>query len=148
MRIGGISSAVAAVTATALVGAALAQAAGSVPVKAGSYAGTSSEHGAVTFSITGRAIGKFTATLGYSGKCGQGAGPGYNVSVNGVAIAKNGTFSKNFTLVSPDQGVSSAAGKLTGRVSGTKVTGSIVDETLNKPGKCNGYTMTFSASLK
>jgi hypothetical protein len=146
MRIG---SAVAAVAVTALAGGALAQAASkTVPVKAGSYSGTSSESAAVTFSITGRAIGKFKTTIGYNGKCGQGGGPGFTILANGVAIASNGTFSKKITLVGPVKSVPNHSGKLTGKVSGTTVTGSIIDETLNKPGQCNGYTETFSASLK
>jgi hypothetical protein len=143
-----MSSAVAAVTATALAGAAFAQAAGApVSVKAGSYAGTSSESVAVTFSITGRAIGKFKTTIGYNGKCGQGGGPGYSILANGVNIASNGTFSKKITLVGPVKSVPNAPGMLTGKVSGTTVTGRIVDTKL-ATSSCNGYTETFTASLK
>ena len=135
------------VTAVALIGAGLAQASGKpVAVKAGKYAGTNSESGTVTFTISGRAIDHFKTDIGYNGKCGQGGGPGYTISVNGVSIAKNGTFSKKITLVGIAKSIGSVAGTLTGKASGSTVTGTIVDTKLQKPGQCNGYTETFTVS--
>jgi hypothetical protein len=130
----------------AVGGSAIAQAAGKpVKITAGKYAGTTSERGAVTFTISGRSIKQFKTLIGYNGKCGQGGGPGFTITVGAVAIKANGTFSTNVTLVGPVQSVKNQKGTLSGRVTSSAVRGQIVDSTLASS-KCNGYTETFAAT--
>jgi hypothetical protein len=131
------------VVAAMLVGAGLALA-GQVKVSAGSYSGQSSEHQAVTLTVVGRAIKNLKTTIGYNGKCGQGGGPGYSIDAK-ASIKNNGTFSANITLAGIVSAIKSVKGKLTGKASGSKVTGTIEDLSTAKF-KCNGYVETFSVT--
>lgn len=132
-----------------LLGAAIAEASGkTVKVKAGTYSGMNSEHSPVSFKIVGRTINGFATQVGYNGSCGQGGGPGYQIRVKRTAIAKNGTFSTKITLVGPVKSVKNQKGMLSGKVSGGKVSGKIVDLTVEHgTGFCQkGYNETFSAA--
>ncbi len=113
-------------------------------VRPGSYSGTTSEHGTVTFKAVsgGTALASFKSTLGYNGKCGQGGGPGFNVSVSRIAIGAGGKFAKKTTLKFFS---THAPGEISGKATGSRVTGKIVQFLNGKPNKC--YTETFSASL-
>jgi hypothetical protein len=121
-------------------GAALAAA----KVSTGNYFGTTSERVAVTFKVVagGNAITGFKTGLGYNGKCGQGGGPGYNVNVSRIAIAADGKFSKKTTLKIL---TFHAPGEVSGKASGDRVTGKVVQFLHGKPNKC--YTETFTATL-
>lgn len=132
--------------ATLLLGAAFAQA-GVVKVKAGSYSGQTSEKVAITFKIAGRWIESLKTAIGYNGKCGQGGGPGYTISVNKIKIKDNGSYFANITLKGPVAAVKNSPGTLKGKASGSTVTGKIVDSSTAKF-SCNGYTETFTAKLK
>jgi hypothetical protein len=108
----------------------------------GTYSGTTSEHQSVTFKVvsTGPAITNFKTTLGYNGKCGQGGGPGYNVVISRIAIPGNGEFSKRTTLKLLQL---HAPGEVTGKASGSKVTGKVEQFLHGKVNKC--YVETFTA---
>ncbi|HTU87320.1 MAG TPA: hypothetical protein VMF57_17195 [Solirubrobacteraceae bacterium] len=110
----------------------------------GSYFGTTSEHGTVALKVVahGPAITSFKSSLGYDGKCGQGGGPDFNVSVSRIAIGKGGKFSKRTTLKLASN---HTVGVVSGKASGSRVTGKIVGYLVNKPNPC--YTETFSARL-
>jgi hypothetical protein len=125
---------------TLLVTAGVAAAA--TPLSVGKYFGSNSEHNTVTFKAVshGTAITGFKTTLGYNGKCGQGGGPGYNVSIAKIAIPANGKFSKKTTL---RLGSLHAPGQVSGTASGFSVKGKVVQFFNGKPNKC--YTETFSA---
>jgi hypothetical protein len=131
------------VVAAALVGAGLALAS-QVKVTVGSYTGQSSEHQTVTLTVVGRTIKNLKTTIGYNGKCGQGGGPGYNINAK-ANIKNNGTFSANITLTGEVSAIKSVQGKLTGKASGSKITGTIDDLSTAKF-KCNGYIETFSVT--
>lgn len=135
-----VRRAVALVGCTVLATAGVALAA--TPLGTGKYAGTTSEHGAVTFKVVsnGTAITSFKTTLGYNGKCGQGGGPGYNVSIARIAIPASGKFSKKTTLRFESF---HAPGAVSGTASGSKVTGKVVQFLQGKPNRC--YIETFSA---
>jgi hypothetical protein len=109
----------------------------------GTYFGTNSEHGTVTFKVVagGTAITGFKTDLGYNGKCGQGGGPGYNVSVSRIAIPASGKFAKKTTLKVL---TFHAPGEVSGKASGDRVTGKVVQFLHGKPNKC--YTETFTAT--
>lgn len=111
-------------------------------VTAGSYSGTTSEHQPVTFKVVsnGHAITNFKSTLGYNGKCGQGGGPGYNVVISRIAIPASGEFSKRTTLKLLQF---HAPGEVTGKASGTKVTGKVEQFLHGKVNKC--YVEMFTA---
>lgn len=129
-----------------LTGGALAEAAGKpVTVKSGNYKGATSENIAVTFKIKHRTIEGFNTSIGYSGACGPGGGPGYTIKANKVRIKRNGKFSAHVTLVGPVKSVKNVKGSLTGKARGSSVNGKIVDLALQHA-KCNGYTETFSAN--
>jgi hypothetical protein len=132
--------------ATLLVGAGLAEA-GVVKVNAGSYSGQTSEKIAISFKITGRSIENLQTSIGYNGKCGQGGGPGYTISVSKMKIQSNGSYSAKITLKGPVAAVKSSPGTLKGKASGSTVTGKIVDSSTAKF-SCNGYTETFTAKRK
>ena len=116
---------------------------GAGKVATGSYAGTTSEHGAVAFKVVshGTAITSFKTTLAYNGKCGQGGGPDYNVSISRIAISANGKFDKRTTLKLLSF---HAPGEVSGKASGDRVTGKVVQFLHGKPNKC--YTETFTAT--
>ena len=128
--------------------AALASAAGAAVaanhVDSGSYFGTNSEHGTVTFKVVdnGAAITNFRTQIGYNGKCGQGGGPGYNVVISRITIPANGKFSKKTTLKLL---TFHAPGVVSGKASGSKVTGKVVQFLHGKPNKC--YVETFTARI-
>jgi hypothetical protein len=131
-----------------VAGGALAQAAGHpVSVKAGNYKGTTSEHSRVTFKIVSRSIRNFSTTVYYNGSCGQGGGPGFTIAAKGpMKVDKAGKFSANLTLVGPVKAVKNQKGKLTGKVSGATVTGTIVDTTQEHASFCqHGYNERFTA---
>jgi hypothetical protein len=111
-------------------------------VDTGTYFGTTSEHGAVTFKVVdnGAAITNFRTQIGYNGKCGQGGGPGYNVVISRIAIPANGKFSKKTTLKIL---TFHAPGEVSGKASGRKVTGKVVQFLHGKPNRC--YVETFTA---
>ena len=140
-------AAAAAAVATMAIGGGLAQATSKlVKVKAGPYAGMTSEKIPVTFTVSGRSIKTFRTQIGYNGRCGQGGGPGYAISVASIALKRDGSFSAKVTLVGPVAIVKSVRGTLTGKASGSSVHGTIVDLATAKQ-KCNGYTATFTASF-
>jgi hypothetical protein len=111
-------------------------------VSAGSYFGTTSERGTVTFKVAGNgaAITNFRTQIGYNGKCGQGGGPGYNVVISRIAIPASGKFSKKTTLKIL---TFHAPGEVSGKASGSKVTGKVVQFLHGKPNRC--YVETFTA---
>ena len=113
-------------------------------VDSGSYFGTNSEHGTVTFTVVdnGAAIKNFRTQIGYNGKCGQGGGPGYNVFISRIAIPANGKFSNKTTLKILKF---HAPGEVSGKASGGKVTGKVVQFLHGKPNKC--YVETFTARI-
>jgi hypothetical protein len=123
-----------------LAGTALAEGA----LSTGSYTGTTSEHQTVTFRVVngGRAITNFKSGLAYNGKCGQGGGPDFNVDVSRIAIGTGGKFTKKTTLKLASN---HALGEVSGKASGARVTGKIVELLQGKANKC--YTETYSASL-
>lgn len=121
----------------------------SAAVKSGSYTGTNSEGGTVTLKITGHKLEQLKTDIGYDDKCGAGGGPGYAVDANRVTITNKGKFSARVKLVSFDTGVATVPGSLTGKATGDKVTGKIVDMSADLlHAKCNGYIETFSAVPK
>ena len=127
---------------TLVFGAALALAA----VKAGKYSGTTSEGGTVTLTVAAnkKTITHFNAVIGYNGKCGQGGGPGLTVSPAKLTIAKNGSFSSKVTLsLSHIANPIHDPGRVFGKVSGSKVTGTIEQFLRGKVNKC--YVETFTA---
>lgn len=124
-----------------LAGAAIAEAA----AKAGSYAGTTSEHQAVTLKISGHALKALKTDIGYNGKCGQGGGPGYSIDVARVELGSKGSFSATIVLHSPNlKAAANRRATLTGKASGSTVRGKIVGVKFTFNG-CNGYTETFTA---
>jgi hypothetical protein len=125
--------------ATLILGAAVALAG----VRAGKYSGSTSEQGTVTLTVSagGKKITHFDATLGYNGKCGQGGGPGLTAAPAAIAIGAGGRFSEDVALnlgtLVHDRG------RVLGRVSGAKVTGTIEQFLDGKVNKC--YVETFTA---
>ena len=118
-------------------------------VRAGKYAGTTSEKGAVTLTVAagGRKITHFTASLGYNGDCGQGSGPGLNATPATIAIGAHGAFSENVTLSLNDiANPIHDPGRVFGKVSGSKVTGTIEQFLHGAVNKC--YVETFTAKRK
>lgn len=109
---------------------------------AGTYSGTTSEHQPVTLKVVsnGDAITNFNTLLGYNGKCGQGGGPGYHVVISRIAIPASGEFSKKTTLKLLQF---RAPGEVTGKASGSKVTGKVEQFLHGKVNKC--YVETFTA---
>lgn len=138
VRVGRLVVALGAGVVFAMAGAALA----ANEVTTGSYSGTTSEHEPVTLKVVsnGHAITNFKTTLGYNGKCGQGGGPGYNVVISRIEIPASGKFSKRTTLKLLQF---HAPGEVTGKASGTKVTGKVVQFLHGKVNKC--YVETFTA---
>jgi hypothetical protein len=133
-------SVLAALLATTLVfGAALAVAA----VKAGKYSGVTSEGGPVTLTVGANktTITHFSATLGYNGKCGQGGGPGLTAAPASLTIGAGGTFGKDLPLSLANG--EHDPGRVSGKVSGSTVTGTIAQFLHGKVNKC--YVETFSA---
>jgi hypothetical protein len=103
----GAAAAQAAVRATGSTGA----------VKPGAYAGTTSESSPVSFTVAANhaSVTSFKALLAYNGKCGQGGGPGFEVTVAKTAISKSGTFVATATATAGKaKGVISISGTLSG----------------------------------
>lgn len=117
--------------------------------KAGTYEGTSSEKGPVTLKVSkgGAAVVSFTTAIGYDGKCGQGGGPGFEPKVTNAPI-KKGRFSATVTFKGEVSSVGSKTGKVTGKFSGGKVTGTVVIPSLKNSTGCLAYSETYSASWK
>lgn len=128
--------------------ASVALAAGKAP-KAGTYEGTSSEKGPVTLEVAkgGTAVVGFKTAIGYDGKCGQGGGPGFEPQVSKAAI-KKGRFSATVTFKGEVSSIGSKQGKVTGKFSGSKVTGTVAIPSLKSSTGCLSYTETYSASWK
>ncbi len=124
-----------------LFGAALALAA----VKAGKYSGATSEGGAVTLTVAAnkKTITHFNAVIGYNGKCGPGGGPGLTAAPAKLSIAKNGSFSENVRLTLHAAVNVNDPGRVFGKASGSKVTGTIEQFLHGKVNKC--YVETFTA---
>jgi hypothetical protein len=128
--------------------ATVAMAAGKAP-KAGTYEGTSSEKGPVTLRVAkgGVAVVSFKTAIGYDGKCGQGGGPGFEPQVTNAPI-KKGRFSATVTFKGEVPSIPSKKGKVTGRFSGSTVTGTVVIPSLKLQTGCLSYNETYSASWK
>ncbi len=129
------------VTAVLVFGATLALAA----AKAGKYAGTTSEDGPVTLTIAGnkKTITHFVAILAYNGKCGQGGGPGLTAAPATISIGRGGSFSENVRLTLHAAVSINDPGRVFGKASGSKVTGTIEQFLKGKVNKC--YVETFTA---
>jgi hypothetical protein len=136
-RSGGVLAALLATT--LLFGATLALAA----VQAGKYSGVTSEGGPVTLTISAgkKSITHFSATLGYNGKCGPGGGPGLTAAPASLTIGAGGSFGKNLSLSIANG--EHDPGRVFGKVSGSKVTGTIEQFLHGKVNKC--YVETFTA---
>jgi hypothetical protein len=136
-RSGGVLAALLATT--LLFGAALAVAA----VKAGKYSGVTSEGGPVTLTIAAnkKVITHFSATLSYNGKCGPGGGPGLTAAPASLPIGAGGSFGKDLPLSIANG--EHEPGRVSGKVSGSKVTGTIAQFLHGKVNKC--YVETFTA---
>lgn len=132
-----------ALVAMLVFGAALALAS----VKAGKYAGKTSEGGSVTLTIAGKKITHFKALLGYNGKCGSGGGPGLTAAPASISIRSDGSFSQSVTLSLT--GISTPIhdpGRVFGKVSGSKVTGTVEQFLHGSVNKC--YIESFTARRK
>jgi hypothetical protein len=110
------------------LGAAVVLAATALGAPAGSYAGTTTEHGAVTFSVVGHAVRNFTVQDGYNGGCDFSGGVGgirtYSVTIKSMAVARSGRFSGRVTESNaPFSG--SAVLAVTGRFTGAKAFGTV-----------------------
>jgi hypothetical protein len=126
-----------------LLGGALAAAA----VKAGKYSGSTSEGGTVTLTISrgGRAVTHFHAEIGYNGKCGQGGGPGLTAAPSSIPIGRRGIFNEPVRLILRAGSLDiNDPGRVLGKVSGSKVTGTIEQYLKGKVNKC--YVESFTAS--
>ena len=122
---------------------AVALAAGKPPHKPGHYGGASSEGQRVSFEVSksGTSIKNFKTSIGYNGKCGPGGGPGFLPEASRVSI-KHGSFSIAVKFRGVTTSISPMKGKITGRFSGTKVTGTVAR---TGGSGCNGYSMTYVA---
>lgn len=129
--------------------ASVAQAATAKAPKAGTYEGTSSEKGPVSLKVGngGHAVVSFKTDIGYDGKCGQGGGPGFEPAISKAAI-KKGRFSATVTFKGEVPSVPAKKGKVTGRFSNGKVTGTVVIPSLKSTSGCLSYSETYSASWK
>ena len=72
-------------------------------------------------------------------------GPGFTINASNVSLKPNGTFSATVTLVGVVKAIPNQEAKLSGRASGTRVTGTI-DDLVTAKFKCNGYLETFTAT--
>ena len=137
----------------AVVAAVLVASSWSSP-KLGTYAGATSEHSSVAFTVGagGKAVSGFTAQDGYNGGChfhgGVGGIPNFTVTVPHMTLGTNGQFT---TTVKQKLGPFSGTFKIAGRVEGGKATGTI-DDVGSKCGAGSpnpthsAYLETFSAS--
>jgi hypothetical protein len=114
--------------------------------RGGKYAGKTSEGGPATLTIAanGRTITHFKAVLGYNGKCGQGAGPGLTAAPARIPIGAGGRFAKNVTLTFAN--AIHDPGRVFGRVSGGKVTGTVEQFLHGSVNKC--YVESFTVRRK
>jgi hypothetical protein len=119
----------------------------------GKYVGTTSERGAVTFTVpAGNAsVMSFSATDGYNGKCefhgGVGGIPNFTVSIPGMKIGPASEFTATTKAkLGPFSGTITVKGKLTGsRVSGTlDQVGATCGKGAGNP-SAHDYLETFSA---
>jgi hypothetical protein len=117
--------------------------------KAGTYEGASSEKGLVTLKVAkgGIAVVSFKTAIGYDGKCGQGGGPGFEPTITNAPI-KKGRFSVTVTFKGEVPSIPSKKGKVTGKFSGSTVTGTVVIPSLKTATGCLSYNETYSASWK
>jgi hypothetical protein len=122
--------------------------------KLGTYAGTTSEHGTVAFTVGagGKTVSAFSAQDGYNGGChfhgGVGGIPNFTVAVPNMTLGTNGKFT---ATVNEKLGPFSGTFDVAGKVEGGKATGTI-DEVGSKCGTGSptpthsAYRETFSAS--
>jgi hypothetical protein len=120
----------------------------------GTYAGTTSEHGTVSFTVGagGKAVSGFTTQDGYNGGChfhgGVGGIPNFTVTVPNMTLGTNGQFT---STVKEKLGPFSGTFHVTGKVEGGKATGT-VDELGSTCGTGSpipthsAYLETFAAS--
>ena len=149
MRSFGSSSVVGILCATGALGAVGLALAVSAP-RSGHFAGASSEHGAVSLSVSAnhKVVTNFVTQIGYNGACGQGGGPIYRINVARMAIGKAESFSAHttarvFTLT--------ARAVVTGHFVGTRARGSVSIPGFVCPAPHKGmkdYYETFSVSHK
>jgi hypothetical protein len=146
-RIGTRAVALACVGWLALAGAAVGG-----TVKKGNYRGTTSERGAVSFKVSsnGKRVLAFTTAIGYNGKCGQGGGPAFTVTVPSMKLRSDGRFSGvglgTLSTLKP------VVIKVNGRIKGRKATGYVEDPSAvhcasgpNKGAAAYGETFTATA---
>ncbi|HEX7609029.1 MAG TPA: hypothetical protein VF380_00020 [Solirubrobacteraceae bacterium] len=115
-------------------------------VRSGKYSGLTSEGGPVTLTAAagGRTITHFKAVLGYNGKCGQGGGPALTAAPASMTVQAGGSFSKDVTLSLT--GIANPIhepGRVFGKATGSKVTGTVEQFLHGKVNKC--YVETFTA---
>jgi hypothetical protein len=116
--------------------AATAAMAASTP-RSGSYAGSTSQHRLVTFRVTESSIRRFSTTLG--SRCGHGQR--LTLTAGRIRINSNGTFAKGVTLKLG--ATKHQPGRVSGRGSGSRISGTVAELAGGKPSRC--YTETFTA---
>jgi hypothetical protein len=94
----------------------------------GTYAGTTTEKGTVSFTVTAHAVVNFKVQDGYNGACHFSGGVGglrtYSVSIKTMALSASGRFSRRVTESNaPFSGTAVIA--VTGRFTGSKAFGTV-----------------------
>lgn len=145
--IGWVQSVVLGAAVAALAAVSIAAASAAVP--AGSYTGTTTEKGPISFTVAkgGTAVQSFTVALGYDGKCGQGGGPTFSVAVKSIAVAANGSFQASVTA--HDNAIAAVV-QVKGSISKSGARGSVSEPkpyfACHAPNqKVNPYAETFTA---
>ena len=128
------------------LGLTVAWAAMALAAPAGPYAGTTTEHGSVTFTATAHAVVNFKVPDGYNGGChfagGVGGIPTYSVAMKTMAISSSGRFAGRVRESSaPFPGTAVIA--VTGRFLGAKALGTVT--VIGKA--CGSDSPTPSASM-
>jgi hypothetical protein len=95
----------------------------------------------LTIAANRKTITHFHAVLGYNGKCGPGGGPGLTAAPANISIRAGGSFSKNVTLSFGN--IVHDPGRVFGKVSGSKVTGTVEQFLKGNVNRC--YVETFAA---
>jgi hypothetical protein len=144
--------ALAPILACALLASATVVSAAKAPVKNGSYTGITSERINVAFKVSanGKRVQNFTTSLGYDGKCGQGGGPGFEIKVSSMRVARGKFSASTKGTLSAAVSVKPINVKVSGRVSGKIATGTVAQVgaflcTTGTKG-ANPYSETFTAS--
>ncbi len=119
---------------------------------AGQYAGTTTETGAITFTVAknGKAVQAFKVSLGYDGKCGPGGGPTFDLAVKSIALSATGAF---HTSVTAHDNATAGVVTVTGTVSKSGARGTILEPkpffACRAPNqKINPYSETFTAKRR